>query len=99
MAASPSAMDTQDKWSTAEAQGAETMGPVGNVDSANGAPVDGQGDENPDFTRGSSVGGGSKADSSFREKQVKVLSVRLSLFFCLVSGMGCRLVLVSVVLP
>ncbi|KAF7966233.1 hypothetical protein HWV62_39473 [Athelia sp. TMB] len=74
MATPPSAMDTQDKWSAADAQGADTMGPAGSVDSVNGAPVDGQGGENPDFTRGSSVGGGSKADSSFREKQVKVLS-------------------------
>lgn len=79
MAASPTAMDTQEKWGPPDGQGGDTMGPDGSTDVANGAPNDaGQGSENPDFTRGSSVGGvsgGSKADASFREKQVKVLRV------------------------
>jgi hypothetical protein len=84
MAASPTTVDSQDKWGPADGQG-DTMGPSGNADADNGAPLSadaGQGSENPDFTRGSSVGGvsgGSKGDASFREKQVKVLRVSSSL--------------------
>lgn len=89
MAASPTAMDTQDKWSPADAQGTDTMGPAGSADSVNGAPADGQGAENPDFTRGSSVSGGSKADASFREKQVKVLRVSSCLSEWIL-GMCCQ---------
>jgi hypothetical protein len=81
MAASPTVMDSQDKWSPADGQG-DTMGPSGGADAENGAPDAGQGSENPDFTRGSSVGGvsgASKGDASYREKQVKVLRVSSSL--------------------
>jgi hypothetical protein len=84
MAASPTVMDSQDKWGPTDGQG-DTMGPSGNADAENGAPLladAGQGSDNPDFTRGSSVGGvsgGSKGDASFREKQVKVLRVSSSL--------------------
>lgn len=84
MAASPTAMDTQDKWGPSDGQG-DTMGPSGSADAENGVPLSadaGQSSENPDFTRGSSVGGvsgGSKGDASYREKQVKVLRVSSSL--------------------
>ena len=84
MAASPSAMDSQDKWGPADDQD-DTMVPSGNADAENGAPLPadaGQSSENPDFTRDSSVGGvsgGSKGDASYREKQVKVLRVSSSL--------------------
>jgi hypothetical protein len=84
MAASPNATDSQDKWGPVDGQG-DTMGPSGSVEAENGAPLPpdaGQGSENPEFTRDSSVGGvsgGSKGDASYREKQVKVLRVFSSL--------------------
>jgi hypothetical protein len=84
MAASPTAMESQDKWSPTDGQG-DTMGPSGSTEAENGAslPADaGQSSENPEFIRDSSVGGvsgGSKGDASYREKQVKVLRVYSSL--------------------
>lgn len=83
MAASVIAPDEQtpDSWAPQDDQ---AMGPVGSTEPGNGAslPADdrnaGQDSENRDYPRGSSVGdvsvSGSKGDS-FREKQVKVLSV------------------------
>jgi len=82
MAASPTAMDSQDKRGPADDQG-DAMG--SSADAENGAPLSadaGQGSENPDFIRDSSIGGvsgGSKGDASYREKQVKVLRVSSSL--------------------
>jgi len=78
MAASPTAMDADDKWGPPDDQGPDSMDSQDGPDAANGAlPAETeQGQQNPDFTRGSSVGGGSggsRADASYREKQVKVL--------------------------
>jgi hypothetical protein len=70
----------QDNWGPQDDQ---SMGPGGTTEPPNGAPLPidddraaGQGTDNPEFPRGSSVGDVSVSDSkgdTFREKQVKVL--------------------------
>lgn len=70
----------QDNWGPQDDQ---SMGPGGIAEPTNGAPLPadddramGQGVDNPDYPRGSSVSAVSASDGkdlSFREKQVKVL--------------------------
>jgi hypothetical protein len=83
MAASPTALDerqTQDNWGPA---GDHEMGPgVGDADPPNESSMDdrrsGPDPGNADYPRGSSVSGVSQSggkEASYREKQVKVLSL------------------------
>jgi hypothetical protein len=83
--ASPHALDGgpiqhEDNWGPSDEQ---AMTPRGNTEPSNGAPLSagdhraGQDPENTDYTRGSTADAasvsGSKADTAYREKQVKVL--------------------------
>jgi len=82
MAASPLAesggsTQPKDNWSPADGH---TMGPRGDVEPSNGLPpsADNPRGAETDYPRGSSVDAsvsGSKADTAYREKQVKVLKV------------------------
>lgn len=85
----------QDNWGPQDDQ---SMGPGGIIEPSTGAPLPidddraaGQGTDNPDFPRGSSVGDLSVSDSkgdTFREKQVKVLR-SLPVCYCLTSPISC----------
>ena len=68
---------SQDNWNHTDDH---TMGPRGDADPANGLPPSAENPRgpgnNPDYPRGSSVDvsvSGSKADTAYRDKQVKVL--------------------------
>jgi hypothetical protein len=91
MAASPvaengvSAQQQQDNWAQ---ENNHNMGSRNDADPANGVSSSDKprGPENPEYPRGSSMDGsvsGSKADTAYREKQVKVLTVSSCLLLVL----------------